>query len=69
MALRPAAAPALCGCLESAWSSRSDTRVPDLITSLGSARSILKEYRGHPTLQVSLYRYWRHSPNISCLLQ
>ena len=33
------------------------------------ARSILKEYRGHLTLQVSLYRYWRHSPNINCLLQ
>ncbi|XP_055392108.1 poly(A)-specific ribonuclease PNLDC1 isoform X3 [Bubalus kerabau] len=32
-------------------------------------RSILKEYKGHPTLQISLYRYWRHSPNINCLLQ
>ncbi|KFO30369.1 Poly(A)-specific ribonuclease PARN-like domain-containing protein 1 [Fukomys damarensis] len=32
-------------------------------------RSVLKEYRCHPTLQVSLYRYWRHSPNVSCMLQ
>ncbi|XP_070317521.1 poly(A)-specific ribonuclease PNLDC1 isoform X2 [Odocoileus virginianus] len=32
-------------------------------------RSILKEYKCHPTLQISLYRYWRHSPNINCLLR
>ncbi|KAB0359759.1 hypothetical protein FD754_003915 [Muntiacus muntjak] len=32
-------------------------------------RSILREYKCHPTLRVSLYRYWRHSPNINCLLQ
>ncbi|KAF4024705.1 hypothetical protein G4228_016690 [Cervus hanglu yarkandensis] len=32
-------------------------------------RSILKEYKCHPTLRVSLYRYWRHSPNINCLLR
>lgn len=32
-------------------------------------RSILKEYRCHPTLRISLYRYWRHSPDINCLLQ
>ncbi|XP_077755172.1 poly(A)-specific ribonuclease PNLDC1 isoform X3 [Canis aureus] len=40
-----------------------------LTNKFKDARSILKEYRGHPTLQVSLYRYWRHSPNINCLLQ
>ncbi|XP_008583653.1 PREDICTED: poly(A)-specific ribonuclease PARN-like domain-containing protein 1 [Galeopterus variegatus] len=32
-------------------------------------RNVLKEYRGHPTLQLSVYRYWRHSPNVNCLLQ
>uniref|UniRef100_A0A8C2P2D8 Poly(A)-specific ribonuclease PNLDC1 n=2 Tax=Capra hircus TaxID=9925 RepID=A0A8C2P2D8_CAPHI len=32
-------------------------------------RSILKEYKCHPTLRISLYRYWRHSPNVNCLLQ
>ncbi|KAI4539106.1 hypothetical protein MG293_010498 [Ovis ammon polii] len=32
-------------------------------------RSILKEYKCHPTLRISLYHYWRHSPNVNCLLQ
>ncbi|MBZ3890422.1 Poly(A)-specific ribonuclease PARN-like domain-containing protein 1, partial [Sciurus carolinensis] len=40
-----------------------------LTNKFKDARSILKEYRCHPTLQVSLYRYWRHSPNINCALQ
>ncbi|TKC50021.1 hypothetical protein EI555_012384 [Monodon monoceros] len=40
-----------------------------LTNKFKDTRSILKEYRCHPTLQVSLYRYWRHSPNVSCLLQ
>nr|XP_048276659.1 poly(A)-specific ribonuclease PNLDC1 [Myodes glareolus] len=40
-----------------------------LTNKFKDARSVLKEYRNHPTLQVSLYRYWRHSPNITCLLQ
>eukprot|EP00073_Rattus_norvegicus_P033409 XP_008756957.1 PREDICTED: poly(A)-specific ribonuclease PARN-like domain-containing protein 1 isoform X3 [Rattus norvegicus] len=40
-----------------------------LTNKFKDARSVLKEYRSHPTLQVSLYRYWRHSPNITCLLQ
>ncbi|ELK09955.1 Poly(A)-specific ribonuclease PARN-like domain-containing protein 1 [Pteropus alecto] len=40
-----------------------------LTNKFKDARSILKEYRCHPTLQVSLYRYWRHSPNINCVLQ
>ncbi|KAF5914859.1 hypothetical protein HPG69_010925 [Diceros bicornis minor] len=40
-----------------------------LTNKFKDARNILKEYRGHPTLQVSLYRYWRHSPNVNCLLQ
>ncbi|KAM7135370.1 poly(A)-specific ribonuclease PNLDC1 [Molossus nigricans] len=40
-----------------------------LTNKFKDARSILKEYRGHPTLRVSLYRYWRHSPDVTCLLQ
>ncbi|TEA25020.1 hypothetical protein DBR06_SOUSAS6510055, partial [Sousa chinensis] len=40
-----------------------------LTNKFKDTRSILKEYRCHPTLQVSVYRYWRHSPNVSCLLQ
>ncbi|KAK2498574.1 hypothetical protein MC885_016917 [Smutsia gigantea] len=40
-----------------------------LTNKFKDARSVLKEYRGHPTLQVSLYRYWQHSLNINCLLQ
>ncbi|CAO2628710.1 Poly(A)-specific ribonuclease PNLDC1 [Lemmus lemmus] len=40
-----------------------------LTNKFKDARNVLKEYRSHPTLQVSLYRYWRHSPNITCLLQ
>ncbi|XP_028350534.2 poly(A)-specific ribonuclease PNLDC1-like [Physeter macrocephalus] len=40
-----------------------------LTNKFKDTRRILKEYRCHPSLQVSLYRYWRHSPNVSCLLQ
>nr|KAF6341859.1 PARN like, ribonuclease domain containing 1 [Myotis myotis] len=40
-----------------------------LTNKFKDARSVLREYRGHPTLQVSLYRYWRHSPDVRCLLQ
>ncbi|XP_008152874.2 poly(A)-specific ribonuclease PNLDC1 [Eptesicus fuscus] len=40
-----------------------------LTNKFKDARSVLKEYRGHPALQVSLYRYWRHSPDVHCLLR
>ncbi|XP_032109037.1 poly(A)-specific ribonuclease PNLDC1 isoform X1 [Sapajus apella] len=40
-----------------------------LTNKFKDARNILKEYRSHPTLRVSLYRYWRHSPDVNCLLQ
>uniref|UniRef100_A0A671E930 Poly(A)-specific ribonuclease PNLDC1 n=1 Tax=Rhinolophus ferrumequinum TaxID=59479 RepID=A0A671E930_RHIFE len=40
-----------------------------LTNKFKDARSILKEYKCHPTLQVALYRHWRHSPNVNCLLQ
>ncbi|EHB06874.1 Poly(A)-specific ribonuclease PARN-like domain-containing protein 1 [Heterocephalus glaber] len=39
-----------------------------LTNKFKDVRSVLKEYRCHPTLQVSLYRYWRHSPNVNCML-
>ncbi|XP_023488712.1 poly(A)-specific ribonuclease PNLDC1 [Equus asinus] len=40
-----------------------------LTNKFKDARTILREYRGHPTLQVSLYRHWRHSPSVNCVLQ
>ncbi|XP_018884594.1 poly(A)-specific ribonuclease PNLDC1 isoform X3 [Gorilla gorilla gorilla] len=40
-----------------------------LTNKFKDARNILKEYRDHPTLCISPYRYWRHSPNVNCLLQ
>ncbi|XP_006868547.1 PREDICTED: poly(A)-specific ribonuclease PARN-like domain-containing protein 1-like [Chrysochloris asiatica] len=39
-----------------------------LTNKFKDARNILKDYRHHPDLQVSLYRYWRHSPDVSCVL-
>ncbi|NWY24184.1 PNDC1 ribonuclease, partial [Pheucticus melanocephalus] len=32
-------------------------------------RHVLRDYRHHPHLQVSVYRHWRHSPSVNCLLQ
>ncbi|KAM7027906.1 poly(A)-specific ribonuclease PNLDC1 [Passerculus sandwichensis] len=32
-------------------------------------RRVLRDYRHHPHLQVSVYRHWRHSPSVNCLLQ
>ncbi|XP_076976884.1 poly(A)-specific ribonuclease PNLDC1 isoform X4 [Tamandua tetradactyla] len=40
-----------------------------LTNKFKDVRNVLKEYRGHQSLQVSLYRYWRHSPDVTCLLQ
>ncbi|XP_056344048.1 poly(A)-specific ribonuclease PNLDC1 isoform X4 [Oenanthe melanoleuca] len=30
---------------------------------------VLRDYRHHPHLQVSVYRHWRHSPSVNCLLK
>ncbi|KFZ53302.1 Poly(A)-specific ribonuclease PARN-like domain-containing protein 1, partial [Antrostomus carolinensis] len=30
---------------------------------------VLRDYKHHPQLRVSVYRHWRHSPGVSCLLQ
>ncbi|NXA10453.1 PNDC1 ribonuclease, partial [Sapayoa aenigma] len=32
-------------------------------------RLVLRDYKHHPQLQVSVYRHWRHSPRVNCLLQ
>ncbi|KFP86718.1 Poly(A)-specific ribonuclease PARN-like domain-containing protein 1, partial [Acanthisitta chloris] len=32
-------------------------------------RLVLRDYKHHPHLQVSVYRHWRHSPCVNCLLQ
>ncbi|KFP84769.1 Poly(A)-specific ribonuclease PARN-like domain-containing protein 1, partial [Apaloderma vittatum] len=30
---------------------------------------VLRDYKHHPHLRVSVYRHWRHSPRVNCLLQ
>uniref|UniRef100_A0A8B9TCI1 PARN like, ribonuclease domain containing 1 n=1 Tax=Anas platyrhynchos TaxID=8839 RepID=A0A8B9TCI1_ANAPL len=32
-------------------------------------RRVLRNYKHHPHLQISVYRHWRHSPRVNCLLQ
>ncbi|XP_065536544.1 poly(A)-specific ribonuclease PNLDC1 isoform X3 [Lathamus discolor] len=32
-------------------------------------RLVLRDYKHHPHLRISVYRHWRHSPGVSCLLQ
>ncbi|NXF82304.1 PNDC1 ribonuclease, partial [Sclerurus mexicanus] len=32
-------------------------------------RLVLRDYKHHPHLQVSVYHHWRHSPFVNCLLQ
>ncbi|KAM9196761.1 poly(A)-specific ribonuclease PNLDC1 [Mergus octosetaceus] len=32
-------------------------------------RLVLRNYKHHPHLQISVYRHWRHSPRVNCLLQ
>ncbi|XP_035178663.1 poly(A)-specific ribonuclease PNLDC1 isoform X3 [Oxyura jamaicensis] len=34
-----------------------------------SVRLVLRDYKHHPNLQISVYRHWRHSPHVNCLLQ
>ncbi|KAJ7342158.1 hypothetical protein JRQ81_009271 [Phrynocephalus forsythii] len=34
-----------------------------------NVRTTLKEYKTHPNLQMSVYRHWKHSPQVTCLLQ
>ncbi|XP_042684712.1 poly(A)-specific ribonuclease PNLDC1 isoform X1 [Centrocercus urophasianus] len=30
---------------------------------------VLRDYKNHPKLQISVYRHWRHSPHVNCLLK
>ncbi|KFO89536.1 Poly(A)-specific ribonuclease PARN-like domain-containing protein 1, partial [Buceros rhinoceros silvestris] len=30
---------------------------------------VLRDYKHHPHLRISVYRHWRHSPRVNCLLQ
>ncbi|XP_029877082.1 poly(A)-specific ribonuclease PNLDC1 isoform X3 [Aquila chrysaetos chrysaetos] len=32
-------------------------------------RLVLRDYKHHPHLRISVYRHWRHSPLVNCLLQ
>ncbi|XP_073193933.1 poly(A)-specific ribonuclease PNLDC1 isoform X2 [Lepidochelys kempii] len=32
-------------------------------------RVVLRDYKAHPNLRISLYHHWRHSPQMNCLLQ
>ncbi|NXH11114.1 PNDC1 ribonuclease, partial [Bucco capensis] len=32
-------------------------------------RRVLRDYKHHPHLRISIYRHWRHSPPVNCLLQ
>ncbi|XP_052640791.1 poly(A)-specific ribonuclease PNLDC1 isoform X1 [Harpia harpyja] len=32
-------------------------------------RLVLRDYKHHPHLRISVYRHWRHSPHVNCLLQ
>ncbi|NXG47885.1 PNDC1 ribonuclease, partial [Psilopogon haemacephalus] len=32
-------------------------------------RFILRDFKHHPHLRISVYRHWRHSPHVSCLLR
>ncbi|XP_064014322.1 poly(A)-specific ribonuclease PNLDC1 isoform X2 [Pogoniulus pusillus] len=32
-------------------------------------RFVLRDFKHHPRLRISVYRHWRHSPHVSCLLR
>ncbi|CAM5133483.1 unnamed protein product [Natator depressus] len=34
-----------------------------------NVRVVLRDYKAHPNLRISLYHHWRHSPQVNCLLQ
>ncbi|XP_044864349.1 poly(A)-specific ribonuclease PNLDC1 [Mauremys mutica] len=40
-----------------------------LTNKFKDVRIVLRDYKAHPNLRISLYRYWRHSPQANCLLQ
>ncbi|NXY81054.1 PNDC1 ribonuclease, partial [Alcedo cyanopectus] len=40
-----------------------------LSNKFSHVRLVLRDYKHHPHLRISIYRHWRHSPSVSCLLQ
>uniref|UniRef100_A0A8C8SEC8 PARN like, ribonuclease domain containing 1 n=1 Tax=Pelusios castaneus TaxID=367368 RepID=A0A8C8SEC8_9SAUR len=40
-----------------------------LTNKFKDVRIVLRDYKAHPNLQISLYHHWRHSPRVNCLLQ
>ncbi|XP_072850782.2 poly(A)-specific ribonuclease PNLDC1 isoform X2 [Pogona vitticeps] len=40
-----------------------------LSNRLKDVRMILREYKTHPSLKISVYHHWKHSPQVKCLLQ
>lgn len=74
-------APGLCRTLSLLWQLLDRNSCPELWGAVRSLRAelkpcfhcsvrlVLRDYRHHPHLQVSVYRHWRHSPSVNCLLQ
>ncbi|NXP07124.1 PNDC1 ribonuclease, partial [Thinocorus orbignyianus] len=40
-----------------------------LSNKFDDVRLVLREYKHHPRLRVSVRRHWRHSPSVNCVLQ
>uniref|UniRef100_A0A8C8ARV1 PARN like, ribonuclease domain containing 1 n=1 Tax=Otus sunia TaxID=257818 RepID=A0A8C8ARV1_9STRI len=40
-----------------------------LASKFKDVRLVLRDYKHHPHLRISIYRHWRHSPHVNCLLQ
>ncbi|NXJ59407.1 PNDC1 ribonuclease, partial [Rostratula benghalensis] len=40
-----------------------------LSNKFDDVRLVLRDYKRHPRLRVSIHRHWRHSPRVNCLLQ
>ncbi|KFQ17116.1 Poly(A)-specific ribonuclease PARN-like domain-containing protein 1, partial [Merops nubicus] len=40
-----------------------------LSNKFNHVRLVLRDYQHHPHLRISIYRHWRHSPRVNCLLQ
>ncbi|XP_074752726.1 poly(A)-specific ribonuclease PNLDC1 isoform X2 [Athene noctua] len=39
-----------------------------LASKFKQVRLVLRDYKNHPHLRISVYRHWRHSPLVNCLL-
>lgn len=73
----PGLCPVLCllwqlldrNCCPELWGAVSSLRAELKPCFHCSVRLVLRDYRHHPHLQVSIYRHWRHSPSVNCVLQ